>query len=86
MTARSADELRASVLRAAPPGLPTRVASAAVGTNRSRRSLVVRFAQSSLGRPALIRFAIESTRRGCPRVSCVDTVPDEGAVRRFRLR
>lgn len=86
VTARSADELRATVLRQSRAGVPERVASATVGTNASRRSLIVRFAQSSLASPALIRFAVESTRRGCPRVSCVDQVPDEGAVRRFRLR
>ena len=86
VTARSKDELRASVLEQRSAGLPTHVASASVGRNKSGRSLVVRFAQSSLGRPELIRFAIEATRRGCPRVSCVDQVPDAGAVRRFRLR
>jgi hypothetical protein len=86
VTARSSDELRASVLRQSRPGSPERVATASVGTNDSRRSLIVRFAQSALGSPGLIRFAVESTRRGCPRVSCVDQVPDDGAVRRFRLR
>ena len=86
VTARTADELRASVLRQRAARLPERVASADVGTNESRRSLIVRFAQSTLGRPELIRFAVESTSRGCPRVSCVDQVPGDGAVRRFRLR
>jgi hypothetical protein len=86
VTARTKDELRASVLQQRTPGLPERVASAKVGMNDSRRSLIVRFAQSALGRPELIRFAFESTARGCPRVSCVDQAPDDGAVRRFRLR
>lgn len=86
VTARTSAALRASVLRQDAGRLPERVASADVGTNASRRSLVVRFAQSTLGRPELIRFAVESTSRGCPRVSCVDQVPDRGAVRRFRLR
>lgn len=86
VTARSSDELRATVLRQSRPGLPERVASASVARNESGRSLIVRFAQSSLASPELIRFAVESTRRGCPRVSCVDQVPENGAVRRFRLR
>ena len=86
ITARSDDELRASVFEQDDPGLPQRVGSASVGLNRSKRSLVVRIAQSALGRPELIRFAIESTRPGCARVSCIDLLPDKGAVRRFRIR
>jgi hypothetical protein len=86
ITARSDDELRASVFEQDDPGLPQRVGSASVGLNKSKRSLVVRVAQSALGRPELIRFAIESTRPGCARVSCIDALPDKGAVRRFRIR
>lgn len=86
VTARSSDELRASVFTQTAPGLPVRVASAPVSLTKSGRSLVLRIAQSSLGRPRLIRFAVESTRPGCERVSCVDQAPDKGAVRRFRVR
>jgi hypothetical protein len=86
VTARSKDELRASVYRQTAPGPPTRVGSASVGLNASGRSVVVRISQSSLGGPALIRFALESTRPGCGRVSCIDLAPDGGVVRRFRLR
>jgi hypothetical protein len=86
VTASSTEELRASVFTQTAPGLPVRVASAPVGLSKSGRSLVVRISQSSLGRPELIRFAVESTRPGCVRVSCVDAAPDKGAVRRFRLR
>jgi hypothetical protein len=86
VTAQSDDKLRASVFEQDDPGLPRRVGSAAVGLNTSKRSLVVRIAQSALGRPELIRFAIESTRPGCARVSCIDALPDKGAVRRFRIR
>jgi hypothetical protein len=86
VTARTKDELRATVLSQTAPGLPVRVDSASVRLNRSGRSLVMRIAQTSLGRPELIRFAIESTRPGCVRVSCIDEAPDKGAVRRFRLR
>jgi hypothetical protein len=86
VTAQHDDDLRASVLEQDEPGLPRRVAAASVSLNKSRRSLVVRVAQSALGRPELIRFAFESTRPGCARVSCIDAVPDNGAVRRFRIR
>jgi hypothetical protein len=86
VTARSSDELRASVLEQTGPGLPVRVASAPVSLTKSGRSVVVRIAQSSLDRPRLIRFAVESTRTGCERVSCIDEAPDNGAVRRFRIR
>jgi hypothetical protein len=86
VTARSSEELRASVLTQTAPGLPVRVASAPVSLTKSGRSIVLRISQSSLGRPELIRFAVESTRPGCERVSCVDEAPDQGAVRRFRVR
>ena len=67
-------------------GPPTLVGPADVRVNKSRRSLLLRFSQSSLGRPAIIRFAVESTRPGCERLSCIDQAPDKGAVRRFRFR
>ena len=86
VTARTKDELRASVLEQTGPGLPRRTASASVRLNKSSRSLVLRISQTSLGRPSLVRFAVESTRPGCERVSCIDESPDKGAVRRFRLR
>jgi hypothetical protein len=86
VTARSADELRGGVYEAGGPDLPKRIADAGVKLNASGRSVVIRFTQSSLGRPQRIQFAFESTRPGCERPSCVDTVPDGGAVRAFKLR
>jgi hypothetical protein len=86
VTARSEDELRASVLTQTAPGLPVHAGDAEVRVNESGRSLLLRISQSSLGRPELVRFAVESTRPGCERVSCVDEAPDDGAVRRFRVR
>lgn len=86
VTARKKDELRASVLRQADPGVPELVRSASVRMSKSRRSLVLRFSQSSLGRPKSLRFAVESTRPGCDRISCIDIAPKGGAVRRFRTR
>lgn len=86
VTARSEDELRAGVYTQATPGLPTLSGEASVVLNKSGRSLVLRIAQSSLGRPQLIAFAVESTRPGCERVSCIDQAPDGGAVLHFRVR
>jgi hypothetical protein len=86
VTARSKIKLRGSVYKQTTPGPPTRVSSATVGLNASGRSVVVLISQSSLARPALIRFASESTRPGCGRVSCIDLAPDGGGVRRFRVR
>lgn len=86
VTARSVDELRGGVFETTDAGLPRRVADASVKRNASGRSVVIRFTQSSLGRPQRIRFAVESTRPGCERVNCIDTAPDKGATRAFRLR
>lgn len=86
VTARSEDELRGGVYEATGADLPRRLVDASVKRNASGRSIVIRFTQSSLGRPERIRFAAESTRPGCERPSCIDTAPGKGAVRTFRLR
>jgi hypothetical protein len=86
VTARSEDELRGGVYEVTGPALPKRIADASVKRSRSGRSVVIRFAQSSLGSPRRLRFAGESTQPGCERPSCIDTAPDKGAVRVFRLR
>ena len=86
LTARSAREFRGGVYEVAGAGLPTRVADASIKLTASGRSVVMRFAQSSLGRPQRIRFAFESTRPGCEPVSCIDSAPDGGRPRTFRLR
>jgi hypothetical protein len=86
VTARSADELRGGVYRQRGPGLARRVATPQVRANASRRAFVIRISQSSLGRPATIRFAGETTNPGCDRTACIDTAPDGGRVRSFRLR
>ncbi len=64
-----------SVLSERPADLPVRTARAAV-RRTSARTLVVRFAQTPIGRPDRIRFNFEATRPGCPRTSCIDTAPD----------
>jgi len=86
VTARSADALRGGVYDSAGPQLPRRIAGAGVKLNASGRSVVIRFTQSSIARPRRIRFSFESTRPGCERPSCIDTVPDGSAVRTFKLR
>ena len=86
VTARSRSALRGGVYEVRGAELPRRVGDASVRRTSGGRSVVVRFTQSSIGRPQRIRFAVESTRPGCERPSCIDTVPDGGAVRTFRLR
>lgn len=86
VTARSEDELRGGVYAVTGTGLPERVAGASVRLTASRKSIVLRFAQSSIRRPQRLRFAVESTRPGCARAACIDTAPGRGAARTFRLR
>jgi hypothetical protein len=86
VTARSEDEFRGGVYDATGPQPPKRLADASVKQTASGQSIVLRFTQSSIGRPPRIRFAIEATRPGCERVTCIDTLPDRGAARTFRLR
>jgi hypothetical protein len=86
VTARTKNKLRAAVLRQNDPGLPKRVGRASVSASKSRRSLSVAITQRTLGRPARIRYALESTRPGCELASCIDTAPAAPATRRFRLR
>jgi hypothetical protein len=86
VTARSDDEFRGGVYETTGAALPKRVASASVKLTASATSIVMRFTQSSIGRPQRLRFAVESTRPGCERATCIDTVPSGGATRTFRLR
>ena len=86
VTARTNTKLRASVLGQDDPGLPRRVGPASVASSKSGRSLILSIAQRRLGRPARIRYALESTQPGCDRTSCIDTTPAAPATRRFRLR
>ena len=86
VTARSEDELRGGVYEVRGADLPDRVADASVTVTKSGRSVVVRFTQSSIGRPRGIQFAAEATSPGCTRADCIDTAPERAAARRFRLR
>jgi hypothetical protein len=52
----------------------------------STRTVVARFSQSAIGRPARVRFAAEATSPGCARPACVDTAPNAPAVTTLTLR
>lgn len=86
VTAATKDKLRATVLTQDGLALPKRSGSAAVSASKTDRSLVITIPPSALGSPDRIQYAVESTRPGCDRPSCVDTVPDAPATRRFTLK
>jgi len=79
------ERLKASVFRERAGQLPERVAGASA-TKPSARTAVLRFGQSALGRPAVLRFAVETAPGGCARLSCVDTAPDAPRSARVALR
>lgn len=85
VTAETGPKLRASVLREDATGQLIRVAPAAVALHDDH-ILVVRFSQTAMGRPAVVRFAAEATKAGCSRVSCIDVAPDPPKTARLRLR
>ena len=82
---KTGKKLQGTVLKERANDLPERVAFASVSRS-STRTVVVKFSQSSIGRPATLRFAAESTRAGCIRTSCVDAAPDPPAVGTVKLR
>ena len=66
-------------------GVLQRVAGATLARS-SDRTVVARFSQSAIGRPARVRFAAEATAPGCARPACVDTAPNAPAVATLELR
>ena len=67
-------------------GLPRRIAGASV-TRPSERTVQLRFAQSAIGRPSQLRFAVEAVPAGCdPGESCLDLTPNKGRAALLRLR
>src|SRR3954451_20402066 len=52
----------------------------------SLRTVVARFEQRAIGRPASVRFAGEATAPGCARPACVDTAPNAPTVATLELR
>ena len=85
VTADAKGVLRGSVLHERANKLPERVASADV-SRPSARTVTLRFSQSALGSPARLFVAAESTRPGCPRLSCIDTAPDAPKTLPFTLK
>jgi len=85
---RDGDELRGRVLRDRANGLPRQVGPVTV-TRPTARTVYLRFAQSSIHRPASVRFAAEAVTRGarCPRpLGCRDTAPDAPLTGNLTLR
>jgi hypothetical protein len=76
--------LRGSVL--AQDGSDLRPVARATLARSSARTVVLRFTQSSVGRPATIRFAAEGTKPGCAAPACVDTAPNAPATATLTLR
>ncbi len=76
---------RGTVLAEQVNALPKKVGTAAV-SRTSSKSLVLRFSQSSVGKPPVVQFAAEATRAGCVRASCVDTLPDAPKTAKLILR
>jgi hypothetical protein len=85
VSARRDGQLTGGVFLARGGDFPRRAGDATVA-RPSSRSVVIRFAQSTIGRPSVLRFAAESTKAGCTRTSCVDTAPNAPSTRRLVLR
>lgn len=76
--------LKASVLKERDGQLPAASASATV-SKPSARTAVLRFAQSAVGKPSVVRFGAEARPAGCNRLDCVDTAPDAPKSARLAL-
>lgn len=82
------NELVGRVLRDRSNGRPRPVAAATL-TRPTGRTLYLRFSQTSIGRPAALRFASEAVTRvaRCPKpLGCRDTAPDAPATAGLTLR
>jgi hypothetical protein len=82
---KDGEGLDASVLRERAGDTPVR-AGAARASRGSSRNITLRFGQTTVGRPDLIRFAGESIAAGCSRAACTDVAPEDGKAATFRLR
>lgn len=76
--------LQAGLVNEQVNALPRRIAVLAV-TRPSKRSIAVRFSQSSVRRPKTIRFAAEATKAGCARLTCIDTAPEAPKTATLKL-
>jgi hypothetical protein len=82
------DELVGRVLRDRSNGRARSVAAASL-TRPTGRTLYLRFSQTSIGRPAAVRFGSEAVTRAtkCPRpLGCRDTAPDAPSTAGLTLR
>lgn len=77
--------LDGSVLQEREGTTPVRVGPAHV-SRANGHNVTLRFGQSRVGRPALIRFAGETVPAGCDSVTCTDIAPEDGKTASFRLR
>lgn len=82
------ENVTASVFRDRSNGLPTRVGTVRA-SRPTERTIFMKFSQSSIGKPATVRFAAEtrSTADGCPpTVGCRDLAPRAPRTRTLTLR
>jgi hypothetical protein len=85
VTADADAKLRATISAERVNAQPRKIGPAAL-SRKSSRTLVLKFARSRVGSPKKnVRFAVESTKRGCVRVSCVDTLPNAPATATLKL-
>jgi hypothetical protein len=76
------------ILRDRANGLPAPAGRARV-SRPTARTVFLKFSQSDIGKPALLRFSAEAVTRGegCPEpLGCRDLGPDPPAARELRLR
>ena len=78
-------KLDASVLQERAGTTPVRVGPARASRSTSH-NITLRFGQSVIGRPKVIRFSAETTPPGCDRPACTDVAPEDGSTASFRLR
>jgi hypothetical protein len=84
-TAADNETLKGSVLKERDGQLPAATAGAAA-SKPSARTAVLRFAQTAVGRPSVVRFGVEARPAGCNRLDCVDTAPDAPKFARLAVR
>jgi hypothetical protein len=77
--------LDGSVLQEREGTTPVRVGPARA-TRSNSSNITIRFGQTLVGRPAVIKFAGETTPPGCDRITCTDIAPQDGKTAAFRLR
>jgi hypothetical protein len=85
VTADKDAKLRATISQERVNAQPRKVGAAAL-SRKSSKNLVLKFARSRVGSPKkTIRFAVEATKTGCTRVTCVDTLPNAPTTATLKL-